>query len=139
MFLNNQKYWQVSYKYSDEFDFYLKSIRDFIKSLITTNKEEFKIININKYFTLEKLDNNSYAQSDSFIDNIETALSIIFENLLHELTNKNDNILEIEFYKNNNCLFKYKRKYFIQKSSNERRTIVQKVNGLLKNELKIFK
>ena len=76
MFLNNQKYWQVSYKYSDEFDFYLKSIRDFIKSLITTHIEEFKIININKYFTLEKLDNNSYAQSDSFIDNIETALSI---------------------------------------------------------------
>ncbi len=137
MFLNNQKYWQVSYKYSDEFDFYLKSIRDFIKSLITTNKEEFKIININKYFTLEKLDNNSYAQSDSFIDNIETALSIIFENLLHELTNKNDNILEIEFYKNNNCLFKYKKKiFYTKKSSNERRTIVQKVNGLLKNELK---
>ena len=86
---------------------------------------------------MEKLDNNSYAQSDSFIDNIETALSIIFENLLHELTNKNDNILEIEFYKNNNCLFKYKKKiFYTKKSSNERRTIVQKVNGLLKNELK---
>ena len=51
----------------------------------------------------------------TFIDNIETALSIIFENLLHELTNKNDNILEIEFYKNNNCLFKYKKKIFYTK------------------------
>ncbi|RXJ68666.1 hypothetical protein CRV08_07545 [Halarcobacter ebronensis] len=136
MFLNNQKYWEVSYKYSDEFDSYLESIRNFIKSLITTNNDEFKIIDITKYSTLEGLDNSNYSEDSSFINYIETALSIIFENLFYELANKNDIIIETEFFKNKYCLFKHKKKIFYTKQSlNERRTIVQKVNGALKRKL----
>lgn len=137
MFLNNQKYWQVSYKYSDEFDAYIQSIKKFIINLIVTNKQEFQIIDISKYSSLEGVNSFTYLNDTNFEKIIQITLAEIFDELLNHLKITIDARLKEKFFGNKNCIYKYDKKiFYTKKSINEERSIIQKVNGSLRRDLK---
>lgn len=136
MFLSNQKYWKVTYKYSNEFDEYLQSIINFLSNLISTSKDEFKLIDINRYSSLQEEDKTDYPNNEHFFNTIAICLSEISDGLFKNLDHDIQEILNNKFSSEDACLFQYKKTiYCIKKRKNETRTIIQKTNGVLKREI----
>lgn len=136
MFLSNQKYWMVRYQYSKEFEEYFESIKNFISNLILTNRNEFKIIELTKYALLPNEYITDFPNNEYFKDTISICTNEIFNDLLSHTIKKIESILSDDFSENKECLFKYKQNvYYTKKSIEERRTIIQKINGQLKRKI----
>ncbi len=126
----------VRYQYSKEFEEYFESIKNFISNLILTNRNEFKIIELTKYASLPNEYITDFPNNQYFTDTISICANEIFSDLLSYTINKIESILSNDFSENKECLFKYKQSvYYTKKSIEERRTIIQKINGQLKGKI----
>ena len=115
MFLSNQKYWVVHYKYSEELDNHLQSIKNFLSNLIITNHEEFKILDISRDDILNKEEQDIYDSGENLKEVVDIYISAISTNLTKNLKEYVDEELIEEVASNKKALFIYKKKYFISK------------------------
>ncbi len=136
MFLNNQKYWAINYKYSDELGNHLQSIKSFLSNLIITNHEAFKIIDISKDRVLNEEEQSNYNNGE----NLEEIVNIYISSFTNQLTGQLQDYIDVrlveEVSSNKYALFSYKKKIFYTKRrADEDRTIVAKIDGILKREI----
>ncbi len=136
MFLSNKKYWVVEYKYSDELDNHLQSIKNFLSNLIITNHKEFQILDISKDNILEKEEQHIYNSGEDLKEVINIYISAISINLTKNLQEYLDKKLIEEVSSNSKALFIYKKKiFYIKKGINETSTIISKIDGKLKRKI----
>ena len=136
MFLHNQKYWRVNYKYSNELDEYLQSIKLFLINLIVTNQNEFKIIDISKDNILSTEQQLQYDANENIEELVNIYISHFTELLTQEVQNKIDIKLNEEIVTNKNSLFIFNKTFFyVKKRENKENSIILKIDGKLKRSL----
>lgn len=136
MFLHNQKYWRVNYKYSNEIDEYLQTIKLFLLNLIVTNPDEFNILDISKDNILSEEEQLEYSTNGNIEELINIYISHFTELLTYKVQEKIDIKLKEEIVNNKNSLFIFNKTFFyMKKRKNEENNIILKIDGKLKDSL----